>query len=139
MFKNILVPVDLTKKNKQALDIAVKIALHDKSKVYLLHVVETIASTSFSEFEDFYRNLEKRAKKYIDKLITPYKKNKPTLEGKITFGHRVVEILSFSGKNKIDLIVMNSHKVNPQEPTEHWGTISQKVGILSQCPVMLVK
>ena len=139
MFKNILVPVDLTKKNKQALDIAVKIALHDKSKVYLLHVVETIASTSFSEFEDFYRNLEKRAKKYIDKLITPYKKNKLTIEGKITFGHRVVEILSFSGKNKIDLIVMNSHKVNPKEPTEHWGTISHKVGILSQCPVMLVK
>ena len=33
MFKKILVPVDLTKKNKQALDIAVKIALHDKSKV----------------------------------------------------------------------------------------------------------
>ncbi len=139
MFKNILVPVDLTKKNKQALDIAVKIALHDKSKVYLLHVVETIASTSFSEFEDFYRNLEERAKKYIDKMITPYKKSELLIEGKITFGNRVVEILSFSGKNKIDLIVMNSHKVNPKEPTENWGTISQKVGILSQCPVMLVK
>ena len=139
MFKNVLVPVDLTKKNKQALDIAVKIALHDKSKVYLLHVVETIASTSFSEFEDFYRTLEKRAKKYIDKMIIPYKKSGLLIEGKITFGNRVVEILSFSGKNKIDLIVMNSHKVNPKEPTENWGTISQKVGILSQCPVMLVK
>ena len=139
MFKNILVPVDLTKKNKQALDIAVKSALHDKSKVYLLHVVETIASTSFSEFEDFYRTLEKRAKKYIDKMIIPYNKSELLIEGKITFGNRVVEILSFSGKNKIDLIVMNSHKVNPKEPTENWGTISQKVGILSQCPVMLVK
>jgi len=139
MFKNILVPVDLTKKNKQALDIAVKIALHDKSKVNLLHVVETIASTSFSEFEDFYRTLEKRAKKYIDKMIIPYNKSELLIEGKITFGNRVVEILSFSGKNKIDLIVMNSHKVNPKEPTENWGTISQKVGILSQCPVMLVK
>ena len=139
MFKNILVPVDLTKKNKQALDIAVKIALHDKGTVYLLHVVETIASTSFSEFEEFYRNLEERAKKYIDKMITPYKKSELLIEGKITFGNRVVEILSFSGKNKIDLIVMNSHKVNPKEPTENWGTISQKVGILSQCPVMLVK
>ena len=139
MFKNILVPVDLTKKNKQALDIAVKIALTAKSKVYLLHVVETIAATSFSEFEDFYRNLEERAKKYIDKLIATCKKSNLPIEGKITFGNRVVEILSFAGKNKIDLIVMNSHKVNPKEPTEHWGTISHKVGILSQCPVMLVK
>lgn len=139
MFKNILVPVDLTKKNKQALDIAVKIALHDKSKVYLLHVVETIAYTSFSEFKDFYGNLEERAKKYIDKLIAPYKKSKLPIEGKISFGNRVVEILSFSGNNKIDLIVMNSHKVKPKEPTQDWGTISHKVGILSQCPVMLVK
>ncbi|HPD60595.1 MAG TPA: universal stress protein [Thermodesulfobacteriota bacterium] len=139
MFKNILVPVDLTKKNKQALDIAVKIGLHAKSKIYLLHVVQTIASTSFSEFEDFYRTLEERAKKNIDKLITPYKKNKLPMEGKITFGNRVAEILSFASKNKIDLIVMNSHKITPKEPTEHWGTISYKVGILSQCPVMLVK
>ncbi len=139
MFKKILVPIDLTKKNKQALDIAVKIALHDKSKVYLLHVVETIAYTSFSEFEDFYRTLGERAKKYIDKLITRYNKSKLPIEGEITFGNRVVEILSFAGKNKIDLIVMHSHKVTPEEPTEGWGTISHKVGILSQCPVMLVK
>jgi nucleotide-binding universal stress UspA family protein len=139
MFKKILVPIDLTKKNKQALDIAVKIALHDKSRVYLLHVVETIANTPYSELEDFYRTLEERAKKHIDKLITSYKKNNMPIEGKITFGNRVVEILNFAGKNKIDLIVMHSHKVTPDEPTEGWGTISQKVGILSQCPVMLVK
>ena len=139
MFKKILVPVDLTKKNKKALDIAVKIALHDKSKVYLLHVVETIAHTTFSEFEGFYQNLEKRANEYIDKLITPYKKNKISIEGKIVFGNRVAEILSFAGKNKVDLIVMHSHKINPEEPTENWGTISHKVVILSQFPVMLVK
>jgi nucleotide-binding universal stress UspA family protein len=139
MFKKILVPIDLTKKNKQALDIAVKIALHDKSRVYLLHVVETIANTPFSELEDFYRTLEERAKKHIDKLITSYKKNNMPIEGKITFGNRVVEILNFAGKNKIDLIVMHSHKFTSEEPTEGWGTISHKVGILSQCPVMLVK
>jgi nucleotide-binding universal stress UspA family protein len=139
MFKKILVPVDLTKKNKKALDIAVKIALHDKSKIFLLHVVETIAYTSFSEFEEFYRTLEERAEKYINTLITRYKKNNLPIEGKISLGNRVVEILSFAGKNKIDLIVMNSHRINPKEPAEDWGTISHKVGILSQCPVMLVK
>jgi len=139
MFKKILVPTDLTKKNKKALDIAVKIALHDKGQVYLLHVIETIAYTPFAELEEFYRKLEKKAKKYIDTLITSHKKSALPIEGKIVFGNRAVEILSFAGQNKIDLIVMNSHKVNPKEPTEDWGTISYKVGILSQCPVMLVK
>ena len=139
MFKKILVPTDLTKKNKKALDIAVKIALHYKGTVYLLHVIETIAHTSFDELEDFYRNLEKRAKKYMDKLLTPYQKSKVPLECKITFGNRLQEILRFASTNKSDLIVLNSHKLNLKNHTANWGTISYKVGILSQCPVMLVK
>jgi len=139
MFKKILVPVDLTKKNKKALDIAVQIARQNKSKVYLLHVIETIAYTSFSEFESFYRKLEIHAQRYIDKLTTPYKRKKLFIEGKIAFGNRVGEILRFANENKIELIVLNSHKINFQESLENWGTISYKVGILSQCPVMLVK
>lgn len=139
MFKNILVPSDLSKKNKQALDIAVKIALHDKGKVHLLHVIETIADASFTEFEDFYRKLEKRAQKYMDKLITPFEKSKVPIEREIVFGNRVQEILSFAVDHTIDLVVMNSHKIYPKGPAEGWGTISYKVGILSPCPVMLVK
>ncbi|MCX8012053.1 MAG: universal stress protein [Desulfobacterota bacterium] len=139
MFKKILVPVDLTPKNKKAIEIAVRIALSAKGKVYLLHVIETIAHTSFSEFESFYRKLEISAERYIDKLISPYKRKKLSIEGKIILGNRLAEILRFANENKVNLIVMNSHKLNIQEPTENWGTISYKIGILSQCPVMLVK
>ena len=38
-----------------------------------------------------------------------------------------------------DLIVMRSHQVDPAEPTQGWGTISHKIAILAQCPVMLMK
>jgi nucleotide-binding universal stress UspA family protein len=139
MFKKILVPVDLTKKNKKALDIAVKIALHDTGKIFLLHVIETIENTAFSEFETFYRELEKKAAHHMDSMIAPYKKNKVPIEQDISFGHRVQEILKFSEKKKMDLIVMHSHKVNLKDPVTGWGTISYKVGLLSQRPVMLVK
>jgi universal stress protein A len=55
-------------------------------------------------------------------------------------GNRVAEILRFAQENKIDLIVMSSHKLPVRRPTvESWGTISYKVGILSRCPVLLVK
>ncbi|MFH0812253.1 MAG: universal stress protein [Pseudomonadota bacterium] len=139
MFKNILVPLDLSKRNKKSLDIAVTIALSDNSKVHLLHVVETIADTTYAEFKDFYLKLEKRAQKYMDSMITPYQNRRMKIEWKVVFGNRVQEILKFAAEHKIDLIVMHSHKVNLKNPAEGWGTISYKVGILSQCPVMLVK
>ena len=34
---------------------------------------------------------------------------------------------------------MSSHKLDPENAAEGWGTISFKVGVLSHCPVMLVK
>jgi universal stress protein A len=40
---------------------------------------------------------------------------------------------------RADLIVLPSHRVNPSMVGRDWGTISYKVGILAQCPVLLVK
>ena len=36
-------------------------------------------------------------------------------------------------------IVLASHRVNPSKVNRDWGTISYKVGLLAQCPVLLVK
>jgi len=41
--------------------------------------------------------------------------------------------------NRVDLIVLTSHKIDLAHPAEGWGTTSYKVGILCQCPVLLVK
>jgi universal stress protein A len=45
----------------------------------------------------------------------------------------------FAIANEADLIVLASHRVNPSAVDRDWGTISYKVGILAQCPVLLVK
>ena len=139
MFKNILVPVNFTKDNKKALDIAVKIAANDKGAVYLLHVVEIIPETTFTEFKDFYSKLEMRAQKHMNTLTATRQNNQVEILPTILFGDRVQEILTFTDKRQIDLIVMNSHKISFDNPSQGWGTISYKIGILSQCPVMLVK
>jgi hypothetical protein len=39
----------------------------------------------------------------------------------------------------VELIVLSSHRVDLQNPGAGWGTMSYKVGILSQCPVLIVK
>jgi nucleotide-binding universal stress UspA family protein len=139
MFKHVLVPVDFAASNRHALEIAVAIARPGQGKVTLLHVIELIKDTSFEEFSDFYGKLMKRAQTEMDGLLAPFGDGDVEISGEIVYGHRVREILDFARGHAIDLIVLDSHKVNPTDPTQGWGTISYKVGILSQCPVMLVK
>ena len=139
MFHHVLVPVDLSPKNEQTLEIAVKVASLDKGKVTTLHVIELIADTSFEEFKDFYDRLEQKAQGEMEKLVAPYAESGAKIEQSIVFGNRTEKILEFAESQAVDLLVMNSHKVNLSDSAQGWGTLSYKLGILAQCPVMLVK
>ena len=139
MFQHILVPVDFSEKNKQALDIAFGMAAYNNGRVSLLHVIEIIADTPFDEFEDFYLELEKRAQKKMDDLVAPYLDNPAQIAQYIVYGNRTQEILDFIDNHIVDLIVMSSHKVDLEDLTRGWGTISYKVGVLAACPILLVK
>ncbi len=139
MFKNILVPSDLTERNQKAMDIAVEMALENRAAVTLLHVIETLEEADSEDFQKFYRQLGDRAGRKIDKLIAAYGREGLSMEKHILYGRRVYEILNFAVAQGVDLIIMSSHKLDPENVTEGWGTISFKVGVLSHCPVMLVK
>ena len=139
MFKNILIPSDLTERNHKAMDIAVKLALENDAVVTLLHVIETLEQVDSEDFEKFYKQLGARAGRKIDKLIAKYGREGITMEKQIVYGRRVYEILNFAATHGVDLIIMSSHKLDPENAAEGWGTISFKIGVLSHCPVMLVK
>jgi nucleotide-binding universal stress UspA family protein len=49
------------------------------------------------------------------------------------------DIVRYAAANRVDLIVMASHRVDPSRRSRGWGTTSYKVGILCRCPIMLVK
>ena len=139
MFYQILVPTDCSDASRNSLDVAVKIASLDGGNVYLVHVIEMIADTSFHEFEDFYLKLERKAEKVMNSLVSSYQDAQLEIERKIVYGDRGREILRFAEDNKIDLIVMNSHRIEIEGPVQGWGTLIYKIAVLSQCPVMLVK
>jgi universal stress protein A len=139
MFQRILVPTDFSKKSQHAVDIAIEIALLSQGMVNLLHVIEIVPHTSFDELKDFYAKLEEHAEQEMNKLIAPYQNRPVQIESKIVYGNRVREILNFAETHKIDLMVMNSHRIDLNDPDQGWGTISYKVGALSQCPILLVK
>lgn len=139
MFKHILVPVDFTPKNRKALEITLQMATQEKVRVSLLHVVESIEDATFEEFRDFYTGLQKSADKKMTGLVAFCENRGVQVTDKIAFGNRVKEILNYASETGVDLIVMSSHKLHLDEPSRDWGTISYKIGILSQCPVLLVK
>jgi nucleotide-binding universal stress UspA family protein len=139
MFKNILVPTDFLDDDQHALDIAVRLCSMDNGKISLLHVIEVIQNTTFEEFEDFYSGLEKRSFKGLNNIIDRLDTQEITVEPRVVYGNRTREIVRYAEENSADLIIMKSHKVDLEERSQGWGTISYKVSILAQCPVLLVK
>ncbi len=140
MFSRILVPTDFSSGSQHALEIAVKLATAaGQGRIHLLHVIETIADTPFDEFEEFYLRLERHAQEGLQKMIVPYEGGSAQLEPRLVYGNRAREIIRCAEESAVELIVMTSHKVDLEDPTSSWGTISYKVGIFAQCPVLLVK
>ena len=139
MFKRILVPTDLTERSLKALEIAVKMAQHDVATVTLMHVIEVIEDTDCDEFNDFYKKLERRARRKMDKMVSDHGIEEVSIDKEITYGKRTSSIVTFAVDHAVDLIVLASHRLDMENAAQGWGTISYKVGILSHCPVLLIK
>jgi universal stress protein A len=139
MFKNILVPTDLTEKSKTALDIAVAMNPTHEEAITLLHVIEMIEGAEDEDFVGFYEKLRKRALRMIDNIAGPYESKGPRMNREIVIGKRVPEIIRFAHEHDIDLIILSSHRIENFDKGEGWATISYQVGILAPCPVMMVK
>jgi universal stress protein A len=139
MFHRILVPTDLTERAEKALDLALTLSAPDKSRVTLLHVIETFRGLEFDEMKPFYQKFEKKAQDKMSAARARLRKTRTEVGQEIAYGDRAEEIVKFASVHKIDLIVLASHRVNPSAVGRDWGTISYKVGLLAQCPVLLVK
>jgi nucleotide-binding universal stress UspA family protein len=141
MFQRILVPVDLTEKSLTAVDMAYEFASQTGAEVGLLYVIETIENIQF-EFEELkplYDRLESSARKGMQEFSERFVANKLRIDQAIVYGQRTKEIIDFAIQNRTDLIIMASHRIDPDRPGHDWSSISYAVAILSPCPVLLVK
>ena len=138
MFKKIMVPLDLSDAKNPALLVAKKIAQQNHAQLTLLHVIEKIEFLPSAETKPFYTRLKKTGTEKLRKIAEKFNSGRKA-KTKIILGNRARSIVRYAVEHDIDLIVMNSHRVDLKEPDKGWGTISYKVAILSQCPVLLVK
>ena len=138
-FQHILIPVDFTKQNLSALDIAVDLAIVNHARVTLLHVIETIDVEPDAEMEQFYAKLQARADAELERLSQGLVSAGLAVDCKIRLGKRLPEIVSDAVERKADLIIMSSHQPDLQRPTQTWATLSYQVSMVCPCPVLLVK
>ena len=141
MFSDILVPVDLTEKNRAAVEVAADLARRAEgdARLTLLHVIETIDHVPFEDLEDFYSTLEEKAEAGLEALAGLLPAGGPEIRRRVVYGHRARAIVDYAVDEGCDLIVLSSHRVDPERRGEDWATISHKVAILAPCPVLLVK
>ena len=139
MFRRVLVPVDFTNRSLRTVRAAAKVAATTAAKTTLLHVIERIDDDESGALDGFYRKLEKSAREKMRPFLEPFAAKGLEVRAEILYGKPVAEILRFAEANRADLIVMSSHKLPLRHSGESWGTVSYKVGILSRCPVLLVK
>ena len=138
MFERILVPVDLTEKNRSAVETARDLALEAGGSVTLLHVIELL-DLPFEEVEEFYRELEAKAGEAMGRLSGLLEEAGVEHTRQVSYGERAAEIVGFADEEGFDLIVLSSHRADLENPAEDWATLSHKVAILAQTPVLLVK
>ena len=139
MYRDILVPVDLTEKNAKAIDAAAELAEPGKSTLHLLHVIETIQDVPFEEIESFYEGLEQKAEIALERWAGELTSRGLQVRREIAFGKRAVEIVRQAADGECDLIVLSSQRLDPAEPSAGLGTLSHQVAIIAPCAVLLVR
>lgn len=137
MYQRILVPVDLTAKNRLALDAACGL-LAPGGDLVLLHVVERLADDA-AEIEGFYAALERRAREVLRELGDLGRAQGARVREELVLGHRVEEIVAAAVREASDLVVLASHRLAAERPFAEGMPLSYRVAIFVPCAVLLVK
>ncbi len=139
-FQHLLIPLDFSGKNQSALEAAFEMAKVNSAKVTLLHVIERLdEAVEDPETVAFYDRLQQRADAELERLTQRFVESSIPVDYKVRLGKRVVEIVRYIGDHNVDLVVLSSHPVNPEQPGKSLSTISYQVSVLSPCPVLLMK
>jgi len=141
VFRRILVPVELSDKDRRAVEAARSLARANDvgdTEVALLHVIETL-DLPFEELEDFYGKLESRATAVLNELSATLAQDGIDVVQRIAFGSRVPEILAHAEETGAELIILVTRPVDPSNPGAAWSGIAYQVSILASPSVLLLK
>ena len=139
MFRNVLLPLDLSPAHDRILEAAADLGeLHD-AQLCMLHVIEEVPGLDESEMADFYEGLRQRAKDLLEEHAQRLEGRGLRVRQEIRVGKRGREILACAEDEDIDLIMLTSRAANPDLPGWGVGTISHQIALVAPCSVLLVR
>jgi nucleotide-binding universal stress UspA family protein len=138
MFGKILLPVDLTDHHDRAMRIATELMRPD-GEIVFLHVVEEIVGIPREEEADFYDRLVEKAHAHLRAMETKLPSLPTPVRREVIVGHRPTEVARYAEREGMDLIVLSCPRPDPANPAAGWGSLSHRIGLISPCPVLLVK
>ena len=139
MFRNILLPLDLSAAHDRILDSAAELGALHGAQLCLLHVIEIVPGLDEDEMSDFYAGFRQRAQDLLEQHAKQLESRGLPVRQAIRVGKRGREILSYARDEGIDLIMLTSHAATPDVPGWGVGTISHQVALAAPCSVLLIR
>jgi nucleotide-binding universal stress UspA family protein len=136
---NVLVPLDVGRPNPQVLAMARTLAEQSGALITVLHVIQRIDGLTAAETRRFYDRLARTARRKMEAVARRLTSPKVDARALVVIGDPPQEIVRQVATGGADMIVMNSHRVEPGGRGRGLGTTSYKVALLCPCPVLLVK
>jgi nucleotide-binding universal stress UspA family protein len=139
----ILFPTDFSSGAQHALNCAVDLAEHYKSKLYILHVVYDINKAvgvhiPHISSDEVFKEMNEWAMKEIGTCCIEEIRQLKDVEKKVVQGIPHEEILKFAADEKIDMIVMGTYgRVGIERLI--FGNTAERVVRRAPCPVLTVK
>jgi len=136
--KNILVPLDGSKKSFKALTKAIYLAKKCNAIITVLYVLRVAYDNPSLLYVPQTQNELKKVEKFLDTAKNQVSKNSVGFKKKTLFGHEAKQIVDFAQKQKFDLIVMGARGHGGIKQMI-LGSISNAVVHSSKIPVLIVK
>ena len=141
--KSILFPTDFSEGSSQAVKYAVDLANRYGAKLHILHIIYDVAKASgwyvpHVSMDQMYKDIEEGAKKELERFGLAELSNLKNIERTVLMGVPHEEIVNFSNKNKIDLIVIATHGRKGIDRILFGSTAAQVVRY-APCPVLTVR
>ena len=151
LFERILVPYDGSKFSKMSVSKAIEVSDRLESKVYLFSVVNVDyiqppgkllglgGKSSLKSKAKILSNAKKKTMKMLESESLRLKKQGRRVESIVATGDIAKEILNFSKKKKITLIIIGSQGLHGISKIKALGSTSRKVSEFAHCPVLIVR
>ena len=141
--KNILLPTDFSNLSLTAASYAVDLALQYGAIIHLLNVIEkkppilAIRAIDISK-EKIMKSIEEAAKESLEKTLNKINRNNNVeIKTFLLKGNDYEEIVNYSQKQNIDVIVIATHGRTGLLHTL-MGSVAEKVIRYAKCPVLVI-